>query len=348
MTHQSDGFAMRQGLMDSHWCIVVADDAGPEWRAEGLRAYRPVQYARIGESATLLQRALNRAAALAPAAQVVLTAAEEHRAEWEPFSWFVRSDRRYICENRAAAPLTLAAGLLSIAARSVSNIVTILPSRCVVADEGVLLRTLSCALDELPQVPEGIVSLGMLDLEEGVDEDYLVVAKSRSGPGLQVQGYARRPVPWVARHLRAHGALVASGILIGYAGAFACHLSRRWPGLAARLHGLMSVAARSRDECVVPLDSLHGITPGLLSSLRWQPPNLPMRVFGVARCGWCGLKSARAVARHAGFVEQLAACTVASKAARDPDAHAVAMSFHAGSHASGDCMFIQDPLGSST
>jgi hypothetical protein len=310
---------------NAHWCIVVDNDTGPEWRGdETSPVYRPVQYIRLGESATLLQRALNRAGALAPVGQVLLTAAEEHRDEWEPFSWFVRSERRYICENRMAAPLTLAAGLLSVAARSESNIVTVIPSRCVMADEGVLRRTLRYVLDELPHVPEGIVSLGMLDLEESFDEDYLVVGRARSGPGLQVQGYARRPVPWVARHLRAKGALVASGILVGYAGAFAAHVSKRWPGLTARLRDLMSTAARAGAECVIPLESLRGITPALLNSLRWRPPNLACRVFSVARSGWCGLKSPRAFARYARFMEQVSACSVDSRVARERDPYDIA------------------------
>jgi hypothetical protein len=336
---------MAQFKDNSHWCIVVANDPGPESRVVGpSHTYRPVQYARIGESGTLFQRALNRAAALAPPTQVLLTAAEEHRAEWEPFSWFVRPDRRYICGDRVAAPLTLAAGLLSIAARSESSIITIIPSRCVVAEEDVLFKTLSYTLDELPHVPEGIVSLGMLDFEEGVDEDYLIVAKPRSGPGLEVQGYARRPVPWVARHLRAHGALVASGILVGYAGAFASHVSKRWPALAARLRGLTSAVVGSRNECVLPPDILGGITPTLLNSLRWQPPNLPMRVFSVARCGWCGLKSARAVARQTAFAEQLAVCTVASRVARERDVHSVAMLSRA-QHTPSGVTHIQEPVG---
>jgi hypothetical protein len=330
---------------NSHWCIVVADEPGAEWRIEGRAgAYRPVQYAPIGETGTPFQRALSRAATLAPAGQVMLTAAEEHRAEWEPFSWFVRPDRRYICENRSAAPLTLAAGVLSVAARSLSNIVIIIPSRCVVAQEAVLLRTLGYALDELPHVPEGIVSLGMLDLEEGVDEDYFVVAKSSSGPGLQVQAYARRPVPWVARHLRENGALVASGILVGYAGAFAGHVSKRLSELAVRLRALMSAAAGSRNECTIPLHSVRGIAPAIVGSLRWQPPNLPMRVFGAAGCGWCGLKSARAVARHAGFVQQLSACSVAARVARDRDGHAIALPWDERNPATVNGTPVQEPM----
>jgi hypothetical protein len=62
----------------------------------------------------------------------------------------------------------------------------------------------------LPMIPEGAGTLGMIDIEDGIDEDYLVPFDTRVGPGQAVQAMARRPVEWVARHLRRHGAMVAA------------------------------------------------------------------------------------------------------------------------------------------
>jgi hypothetical protein len=38
---------------------------------------------------------------------------------------------------------------------------------------------LSQALAELPGIPEGVVTLGMLDIDDGVDENYLIVSPPR-------------------------------------------------------------------------------------------------------------------------------------------------------------------------
>jgi mannose-1-phosphate guanylyltransferase len=161
----------------------------------------PVQYCRLRESSTLLQKALRRASKIAPIGQIAVTAAEEYCEYWEPALWFTSPANRFIGENREASSLTVAAALLSIANKSPTSVVTVLPARCYVEREWILEAALERATAVLPQVAEGVVTLGMVDMDEGV--------------------YARRNISWVAHHLRQQGAAIASGITIGYAGAFA-------------------------------------------------------------------------------------------------------------------------------
>jgi hypothetical protein len=155
--------------MSSHlykfgWCIVVADDHGPEWAptVQLGESPSPVQYSRLGGSSTLLQRAMRRAARMAPPSQVMITALDEYREYWEPSVWYVRPENRFVGEIRATSLLTGAAALLSIAHLSPSNVVTILPARCHVAQEWILRAALERALSILPGVREGVVTLGMV------------------------------------------------------------------------------------------------------------------------------------------------------------------------------------------
>ena len=210
------------------WCIVVADDHGPEYvpSVAGAAKSSPVQYFGFGEPTTLLQRALHRARQIAPAAQILVTVREEDRERWEPALWFIRPEHRFVSNSRMIAPLTAAAALLSIAADSTANMVTILPARCYVANEWILCTALHQMQGLLPRIPEGVGTLGMIDIEDGIDEDYLVPFETRVGPGQAVQAMARRPAAWVVQHLKQHGAMVASGILTGYARVFAMHASR--------------------------------------------------------------------------------------------------------------------------
>jgi mannose-1-phosphate guanylyltransferase len=281
----------------SDWCIVQVDDHGSGWSSSPEGQPAPVQYCRVAEAATPLQKSLHRAGSVAPGSQIMVTAFEEYRHLWEPSLWFVRPERRFVCDNRAASLLSSAAAILAVAAHSPSNVITILPARCAVVHEWVLRRALKRASAELPNVTEGAITLGMIDPEEGIDEDYLVVGKARSGPGSCVEGYARRPVPWVARHLKHGGALVSSGIMIGYAGVFAAHVSKHWPGVAKKLAQVISAAAIAEEECEVPSSLNRGVPTAVLHSLRWHPPAFPQRVFEVCNSGWSGLKSARAIAR---------------------------------------------------
>jgi mannose-1-phosphate guanylyltransferase len=278
-----------------HWCIVVADDHGPEYvpTISGAAKSWPVQYCGFGEPATLLQKALRRAKQISPTAQIVVTVREANRECWEPQLWFIRPERRFISDTRMTSRLTTAAALLSIAADSVSHLVTILPARCYVADEWILSAALHRLHAMLPRIPEGVGTLGMVDIDEGIDEDYLVPCGTRSGPVVAVQAMARQPAGWVARHLRLHGAMVASGILTGYAGRFATHIVKHRPALIDALTQLMCVTAGGENR----LSADPEVSRSVLRSLLWWPPTFPQRAFPVYRCGWKGLHTARAVAR---------------------------------------------------
>jgi len=54
-----------------------------------------------------------------------------------------------------------------------SAVAVILPARCFVAHEDVVRAALDEALTMLPLVPEGVVTLGMRNIDDGADEDYL-------------------------------------------------------------------------------------------------------------------------------------------------------------------------------
>jgi mannose-1-phosphate guanylyltransferase len=280
-----------------HWCIVVADDHGPEYvpTSSGAAKKWPVQYCGFGEPATLLQKALRRAKQIAPTTQIVVTVREANRECWEPALWFVRPERRFISDARMTSPLTTAAALLSIAADSLSHVVTILPARCYVANEWILSASLHRLHAMLPRIPEGVGTLGMVDIDDGIDEDYLVPCAPTLDPVVALQGMARQPAGWVARHLRQHGAMVASGILTGYAGRFAAHIVKQRPALINALTKVMCVAASGENRLSTGM--YREVSRSVLRSLRWWPPSFPQRAFPVYRCGWKGLHTVRAVAR---------------------------------------------------
>jgi hypothetical protein len=121
------------------WSIVVADDHGPEWSPAVLADTKPapIQCCRLSGPRTLLQKALDRALNIAPAANVMVTALRTFRPHWEPSLWFVRLENRFIVDSRPS-PLATAAALLSIARRTPSDIVTLLPARCFVARDDIL------------------------------------------------------------------------------------------------------------------------------------------------------------------------------------------------------------------
>jgi hypothetical protein len=279
------------------WCIVVADDHGPEYVSSiaGVAGTSPVQYCGFGEPTTLLQKALHRALQIAPATQIAVTVREEDRGRWEPALWFLRPERRFVSDSRMTSSLTTAAALLSIAADSPSNVVTILPTRCYVANERILWSALDQLYGMLPELAGGAATLGMIDVDDGVDEDYLVPCGPNEGSGLAVLGMVHRPVRWVAQQLRQHGAMVASGILMGYAGAFAAYIYRHRPVLAKALGKLKAATAGAENRLCA--DMFQDAPRSMLRAPTWRPPTFLQRALPVFRCGWRGLHTARAVSR---------------------------------------------------
>ncbi len=288
----------------SHWCLVLADDQAPEWMADGASDLppAPMQYCSLGRSATLLHIALHRAASIAPTSQILITALEEYRERWEPALWCVRPERRFVSDKLTNPLLASAAAILSVARVSPASVLTILPARCYVAHERIVREALRQVALELPRIPEGVATLGMADIDEGVDEDYMVIGRHRTGLGFAVQGVARRPTAWIARHLRRQGAVVSSGIMIGYAHAFAAHISKNWPEISEMLSTRVAMAGAAQMECAIPSSLLDRMSRPVLKSLRWAPPAFPQRVFAVCDSGWSGLKSPHAVARIADFL----------------------------------------------
>jgi hypothetical protein len=163
-----------------------------------------------------------------------------------------------------------------------------------VANEWILSSAIDQLHGMLPELAEGAATLGMIDVEDGVDEDYLVPCGVNADSGLGVLGMAHRPVRWVAQHLRQQGAMVASGILTGYVGAFAAHIYRHRPVLAKAL-GKLKAAAGAENR--LRADMFHDAPKSMLRPLTWRPPTFPQRVLPVFRCGWRGLHTARAVSR---------------------------------------------------
>lgn len=96
--------------------------------------------------------------------------------------------------------------------------------------------------------------------------------------------------------------MVASGIMIGYAGVFAAHISKNWPGITKKLSQVISAATGIGEECEISSSLNRGVPPAVLNSLRWHPPAFPQRVFSVSSSGWSGLKSPQSTARMAHYL----------------------------------------------
>jgi mannose-1-phosphate guanylyltransferase len=287
---------------DLGWCIVVADGSSPTWTssAEAAGQPLPIQYCCIDEPVTLLQRALHRATNISCAARILVTVEERDRAQWQPALWFIRSQHRFVADDSRVSSLTLAAAVLSIAARSPLSVVTIMSARCYVANERVLSAALHHAIGQLRRFPDVVFTLGMDEVRDAVDEYFLMPGTLDAGPGEPVSAMARYPIVGAARHVANEGAMVASSIYVGCAGVLASLIIKNAPGLARQLARRVLRPSANPAEVRLSVDLRDAIPSARMRSFWWCPLSFPLRALRVTDCGWSGLHSVRAVERAFG------------------------------------------------
>jgi mannose-1-phosphate guanylyltransferase len=285
----------------TRWCIVVADAAGPEWprSADINTQMTPVQYCSLVEPTTMIQKALHRAGRISHRMATLVTAAEVHRSHWQQALWFTRAEHRFLSDLPGWSWLTTAAAVLSIAARSPMSLITIMPARCYVEDEWTLTVALHRVLSAPSLLVDGIVTLGIVGAELGVDEDYLVLGTTDHRPTIPVAFTARKPADKLARQFVRRGALVATGIYIARANALAAQLYQLWPTLTNSLVRYLEQTYIRGAENRVPTAVLHEALRALPSRLWNRQSRLTLRALPVADCGWNSLRSARAIERIA-------------------------------------------------
>ena len=154
-----------------------------------------------------------------------------------------------------------------------------------VARKSVLAAAIDNVLAALQRMPGTVATLGMSDTHPGTDEDYLIVGAGNSEMGAAIQAKANRPGPSVAKRLLNEGALVASGILVGHAQAFAARFHKYWPQLARELTHTPQSGRCLEAENRLSANVYQYIARSVLGSMRLFPPTFAMRAFRVQKVG---------------------------------------------------------------
>jgi mannose-1-phosphate guanylyltransferase len=271
-------------------CIVVATDQRSERLTDGLhQRLLNSQQAAIVKRGFLRQASL-RSRRVASPANVLVSAREEDRSVWTGPFWFTQPVNRFVSDRGVPTWLSTAAAVLSLAAKSPSCLVTILPSDFWVARESVLADAIDNVLTALQRAPDTVATLGMSDTHPGAYEDYLVVGPGSSEMGAAIQAKANRPGPSVAKQLLGEGALVASNILLGQAHAFAARVHKYWPQLARQLNDVTGSVPSPEAEHRLSSDVHRQISRSVTCSMHMFPLTFAMRAFRVQGSGWCSHK----------------------------------------------------------
>lgn len=271
-------------------CIVIAHEGRAERSSQNPGSYTSGFRRSAAVNGGFLRQASLRARRLASPANVLVSAQDVDRSSWEGPLWFTRPSNRFICYHGTPTSLSTAAAMLSVAARYPSCLMAVLPCDFWVARESVLLEAIERVFGLLQLIPESVATLGMIDTHTENDEDYLVVGPNNVQKGAVIQARVNRPEPRIAKRLMGEGAMVASGILLGYAEAFAARLSKYWPQLARELISMLGTDCHADIEHRLSTDEYRQIPRSVMNSIRLSPPTFPMRAFRVQGSGWCSRK----------------------------------------------------------
>jgi mannose-1-phosphate guanylyltransferase len=274
-------------------CIVVANDKHSEPVSTSL--FQRASGSAAAVTMGFLRLAARRAKRLSSPANVIVSAQEGDRRIWEGPFWFTRATNRFISELGTPTSLSTAAAVLSIATKDPSCPIAILPSDFWVARETVLTEAIEKAFGQLQSMPESVATLGMVDSHPhaGGQEDYLVVGPRHAQKGAAIQARINRPERHLAKQLMSEGAMVASGILLGYAQAFAARINKYWPHLAQELLHTLEKDPAAGAERKFSASAYRQIARLAMNSVGLSPPTFPARAFPVLGSGWCSRQFSR-------------------------------------------------------
>ncbi|MEZ4450587.1 MAG: sugar phosphate nucleotidyltransferase [Nannocystaceae bacterium] len=268
------------------WALVLAAGEGSRLASLTQAATGdpvPKQFCAFGGEVSLLERTLDRAAAIVDPRRIVTVVHRAHRRWWGPlFADVARSSVIVQPSNRGTA-IGILLPLLAIARRDPGAVVVILPTDHYVGDEGALRATIAAAFRHAGD--DGVILLGITPEGPETSYGYIVPELGSAGRPHRVRRFVEKPAIAAARRLLDEGALWSSFLFVGRVGAYIDLIREALPGLVDALAPLVSAA----DEGA-PIDALYASTPSRDFSRDVLERGVDrLRVLAVPRCGWVDL-----------------------------------------------------------
>ena len=281
------------------WAIVLA--AGNGSRLSSLTRDPagdsvPKQFCSLNGGVSLLQQALERAAAVVPQEHVTAVVSPQHRRYWVPALRVLRPENIIVQPENRGTAIGVLLPLLRIAARDPEARVLILPSDHYVDDDAVLERALRTALQEIAQHRIGIALLGIEADEPDPELGYIVSRANGHARLHQVRTFVEKPPVDEARRLLSEGALWNSFILACRLESLIDLYTRRYPDV---LRAMRNVDLQDYDRVA----QLYAELPEIDFSRQIAAGQEErLAVMAVPRCGWNDLgtphRLVQTLARH--------------------------------------------------
>jgi mannose-1-phosphate guanylyltransferase len=281
------------------WALLLAAGDGRrlvELTTTGKGLAVPKQFCSLRRGASLLQSALERAAAITSSERICAVVAADHRKWWSAQLESLPTDNIFVQPRNRGTANGILFPLLKILQRDPDARILLLPSDHHVRDEETLSESISVAATRSRSPSPEIVLMGLRPRNPDPELGYIVPGPDRGGGYREVEQFIERPLPAIARQLIDRGALWNAFIIAADAPALLKLFERRSPDIVDALSEIISAPtdhlSRERRlfelyEALPTRDFSRQILPGHEHRLRVLP---------VPECGWSDLGTPRRVA----------------------------------------------------
>jgi mannose-1-phosphate guanylyltransferase len=265
------------------WGLVLAGGEGSRLHGltrNGSGVVVPKQFCSLQGGASLLQEALQRAAAVAPVQQICTVVAKQHRQWWMPImSCFPEENVVVQPQNRGTA-YGILLPLLRIAERDPGATVVLLPADHYLRDEDIMVASLRRVAELAAVDRDSIYLLGIEPDEPDTELGYIVPASRPRDTAVGVASFIEKPSAPRARMLLEQGALWNAFILAGSVRALLALFDGRYSAAVGAMRGVAGTAIESVYQKLSNSDFSHDVLQGKESFLQ---------VLAVPQCGWTDL-----------------------------------------------------------
>ena len=265
------------------WALVLAGGAGS--RLHGLTRNShgivvPKQFCSLQGGPSLLQEALQRAAAIAPMQRVCTVVADQHRQWWAEMLNYLPEDNVISQPQNRGTAYGILLPLLRIAERDPDAVVVMLPADHYLSDEDVMIRSLREAALYAGADRDSIYMLGIQPDEPDTELGYILPAqRSREEPS-RVLRFIEKPSSARARSLLQQGALWNAFIMAGTAAALLKLFDSRFDSTIAAMRRTAAGELGALYDGLRDVDFSRDVLQGNESMLK---------VLAVPNCGWTDL-----------------------------------------------------------
>jgi len=282
------------------WAVVLAGGDGGRLRALTTTASGvavPKQFCSLRGGASLLEEALQRAAAVAPTERISTVVAAQHADWWcRPLAGLAPENVFVQPQNRGTA-LGILLAVLNIYERDKHARVVILPADHHVGDEAVLATALGQAVAAVRARPTDILLLGITPDEPDPELGYIVPAEELGDGSAPVAWFVEKPTVRDATALMGRGALWNAFIIAARVTALLDLFDRYDPGLLRRMRFAVRRGRVSADLSTALTDLYVRERSVDFSHDIVQRYGAVFRVLRVPACAWTDLGTVQRVTK---------------------------------------------------